>query len=33
VRRYPARVWFVPGAIPVLRRLRPHVAYRLTGQR
>ena len=32
VRRYPARVWFVPGAIPLLRRLRPHVAYRLTGQ-
>jgi hypothetical protein len=29
--RYPARFWFVPGAIPALRRVRPHVAYRLTG--
>jgi Acetyltransferase (GNAT) domain len=32
VRRFPARVWFVPGALPALRRLRPHVAYRLTGR-
>jgi Acetyltransferase (GNAT) domain len=32
VRRYPARVWLVPGALPVLRRLRPHAAYRLTGR-
>jgi Acetyltransferase (GNAT) domain len=31
VRRYPARVWFVPGAIPLLRRVRPSTAYRLTG--
>jgi hypothetical protein len=32
VRRFPARVWFLPGALPLLRRLRPHVAYRLTGR-
>jgi GNAT acetyltransferase-like protein len=32
VRRFPARVWLVPGALAVLRRLRPHVAYRLTGR-
>ena len=32
VRRYPARVWLVPGLLPVLRRLRPHAAYRLTGR-
>ena len=32
VRRYPARVWAVPGLLPALRRLRPHVAYRLTGR-
>jgi hypothetical protein len=32
VRRYPARVWFVPGALPLLRRVRPHTAYRLTGR-
>jgi Acetyltransferase (GNAT) domain len=31
VRRYPARVWFVPAAIPLLRRVRPYAAYRLTG--
>lgn len=32
VRYYPARVSFVPGLLPVLRRVRPHVAYRLTGR-
>jgi hypothetical protein len=32
VRRFPARVWLVPGALPALRRLRPHAAYRLTGR-
>jgi hypothetical protein len=32
VRRYPARTWFLPGAIPLLRRIRPHAAYRLTGR-
>jgi hypothetical protein len=31
VRRFPARVWFVPGALPLLRSVRPNVAYRLTG--
>jgi hypothetical protein len=31
-RRHPARVWLVPGAIPLLRWVRPHVAYRLTGR-
>jgi Acetyltransferase (GNAT) family len=33
VRRYPARVWLLPGAIPLLRRVRPYSAYRLTGRR
>jgi Acetyltransferase (GNAT) domain len=33
VRRYPARVRFVPGAIPLLRRVTPYSAYRLTGRR
>jgi hypothetical protein len=33
VRHYPARVWFVPGAVRVLQAFRPHVAYRLTGHR
>jgi Acetyltransferase (GNAT) domain len=33
VRRYPARYWFIPGAIPLLRRVRPYSAYRLTGRR
>jgi hypothetical protein len=32
VRRYPARVWLVPGTARLLRRLRPDTAYRLTGR-
>ncbi len=32
VRRYPARVGLVPGVLPLLRRLRPNAAYRLTGR-
>jgi Acetyltransferase (GNAT) domain len=32
VRRYPARVWLLPGVLPLLRRARPQAAYRLTGR-
>ena len=32
VRRYPLRLAMPPGALFALRRLRPHVAYRLTGE-
>jgi hypothetical protein len=32
VRRYPARVWLLPGMLPLLRRARPQAAYRLTGR-
>jgi Acetyltransferase (GNAT) domain len=32
VRRYPARIWALPGALPALRLVRPHAAYRLTGR-
>lgn len=30
--RFPSRVWMLPGVEPLLRRLRPHVAYRITGR-
>jgi hypothetical protein len=32
VRRYPARVWLLPGVLPLLRRARPQASYRLTGR-
>jgi hypothetical protein len=31
VRRFPMIVRLLPGVAPLLRRVRPHVAYRLTG--
>ena len=31
-RRLPARVWLLPGLGAVLRRVRPFVAYRITGR-
>ncbi|MBN1093880.1 hypothetical protein JKP75_15760 [Blastococcus sp. TML/M2B] len=32
LRRVPARLWMVPGAAQVLRRLDPHKYYRLSGR-
>ena len=32
VRRFPALVRLLPGLAPLLRGLRPHTAYRLTGR-